>query len=90
MWVRRRSPGSITDEVESELAEFGYAVSLSDRLWMGGYRIYTPEALQVGNYTPQVARSVYTCAASRYAHVPDAGDFSFEAVLAQRGELRTH
>jgi hypothetical protein len=29
-------PGSINDEIESELALFGYAVALSDRLWIGG------------------------------------------------------
>jgi hypothetical protein len=32
-------PGSVNDETESELAAFGYAVSLSDRLWLGGFRI---------------------------------------------------
>ena len=30
-------PGSINDDVERELAVYGYAVALSDRLWLGGY-----------------------------------------------------
>jgi hypothetical protein len=29
-------PGSIDDEIECELALYGYAVSKSDRLWLGG------------------------------------------------------
>jgi hypothetical protein len=29
-------PDSINDEIESELAAYGYAVALSDRLWIGG------------------------------------------------------
>ena len=35
-------PGSISEEIESELASFGYGVGYSDRLWLGGYRIYSP------------------------------------------------
>src|ERR1035437_8834639 len=41
-------PGSINDQIESELAAFGYAVALSDRLWVGGYRVHTPESIQFG------------------------------------------
>src|ERR1035438_8418583 len=41
-------PGSVNDEIEMELAGFGYAVALSDRLWIGGYRIHTPESVQAG------------------------------------------
>ena len=29
--------GSVNYQIESELAAFGYAVALSDRLWIGGY-----------------------------------------------------
>ena len=29
-------PGSIDDQIESELAAWGYGVSTSDRLWLGG------------------------------------------------------
>lgn len=32
-------PGSVNDQIESELAAYGYAVALSDRLWIGGYRV---------------------------------------------------
>jgi len=32
-------PGSINDELESELATLGYAVAISERLWIGGSRI---------------------------------------------------
>lgn len=34
-------PGSITDELEVELAVHGYATGLSDRLWLVGYRVYS-------------------------------------------------
>jgi hypothetical protein len=80
-------PGSVSDEIEIELAVHGYAIGLSDRLWLGGYRVYSPESIAAGNYRPQVGCSVFTCAESRYAHVPDAGEFDIEAVLAERGEL---
>jgi hypothetical protein len=81
-------PGSINDEIESELAVFGYAVATSDHLWIGGYRVHTPESIQFGNYRPHVPPSIFTCASSRFAHVPDARDFDVEAVLAVRGEIR--
>jgi hypothetical protein len=80
-------PGSINDRIESELAEFGYAVALSDRLWIGGYRVHTPESIQFGNYRPYVPPSIFTCASSQFALVPDALDFDFEAVLEERGNL---
>lgn len=80
-------PGSVNDEIESELAAYGYAVALSDRLWIGGYRVHTPESVQAGNYTPHVPPSIFTCAASRFAHVPDAGDFDLETILHERGEI---
>lgn len=83
-------PGSVNDEIESELASFGYAVALSDRLWIGGYRIHTPESVQAGNYRPHVLPSIFTCASSLFAHVPDARDFNVEAVLEERGELRSN
>lgn len=79
-------PGSINDEIESQLAEFGYAVALSDRLWIGGYRVHSPESLRAGSYRPHVPPSNFTCIASRSAHVPDARDFDLEAVLEERGE----
>jgi hypothetical protein len=78
--------GSINDQIESELAAFGYAVALSDHLWFGGYRVHTPESIQFGNYMPYVPPSNFTCA-SQSAHVPDARDFDLEAVLEVRGEL---
>ena len=80
-------PGSISDEIESELAAFGYAVSLSDRLWIGGYRVHTPESIQFGNYRPYVPPSIFTCASSWSAHAPDARDFDLEAILEERGEI---
>ncbi len=79
-------PGSINDEIESELAAFGYAVALSDRLWIGGYRVHTPESIQFGNYRPYVPPSIFTCASSGSARVPDARDFDLEAVLEARGK----
>ena len=83
-------PGSINDEIESELAAYGYAVALSDRLWIGGYRVHSPESVQAGNYRPHVPPSNFTCVASRSAHVPDAHDFDLEAVLEERGEIRSN
>jgi hypothetical protein len=83
-------PGSINDEIESELAAYGYAVALSDRLWVGGYRVHSPESVQAGNYRPHVPPSNFTSIASRSAHVPDARDFNLEAVLEERGELRSN
>ena len=83
-------PGSVDDEIERELAEFGYAIGLSDARWFGGFRIYGPESIVAGNYRPHVPPSIFTCVASPYAHVPDAGDFNFEAILAERGELRSN
>jgi hypothetical protein len=83
-------PGSINDEIESELAAFGYAVALSDHLWIGGYRLHSPESIQFGNYRPYVPPSIFTCALSRFAHVPDARDFNLEAVLEERGEIRSN
>jgi hypothetical protein len=80
-------PGSINDEIESELAAFGYAVAISDRLWIGGYRVHTPESILFGNYRPHVPPSIFTCASSDSAHVPDARDFNVEAVLEERGEI---
>jgi hypothetical protein len=80
-------PGSVNDETESELAGFGYAVSFSDRLWLGGFRIYSPDSIQAGNYMPHVPPSIFTCMASQFAHVPDARDFDLNAVLEERGEL---
>lgn len=80
-------PGSINDQIESELAAFGYAVALSDRLWIGGFRVHTPESILFGNYRPHVPPSIFTCASARSAHVPDARDFDVEAVLEERGEI---
>ncbi len=80
-------PGSINDEIENQLAELGYAVALSDRLWVGGYRVHSPESVRAGNYRPHVPPSIFTCIASRSAHVPDAPDFDLEAVLEERGEI---
>ena len=80
-------PGSINDEIESELAAFGYAVACSDRLWIGGYRVHTPDSIQFGNYRPYVPPSIFTCASSRFAHVPDARDFDLATILEVRGEL---
>ena len=80
-------PGSVNEEIESELALYGYAVAQSDRLWLGGHRIYSPESVQAGNYIPHVPRSIFTCALSKFAHVPDAPDFDVEAVLEMRGEI---
>jgi hypothetical protein len=83
-------PDSITEEIESELAAWGYAVALSDRLWMGGYRVHTPESVQAGNYRPHVPPSIFTCASSGSAHVPDARNFDVEAILEERGELSSN
>lgn len=80
-------PGSINPAIESELAELGYAVALSDRLWLGAYRLHSPESILFGNYRPYVPPSSFTCIASQSARVPDAGDFDLEAVLEERGEL---
>jgi hypothetical protein len=80
-------PGSINDQIESALAAYGYAVALSDRLWVGGYRVHSPESIQFGNYRPHVPPSIFTCMASQFAHVPDARDFNLEAVLEERGVL---
>ena len=80
-------PGSVNDEIETELAVLGYAVSLSDRLWFGGFRIYSPESIQAGNYMLHIPPSIFTCASSRSAHVPDARDFDLNAVLEERGVL---
>jgi hypothetical protein len=83
-------PGSIDDETECELAVYGYAVAHSDRLWLGGYRVYSPECIQAGNYRSHVPPSIFTCASSKFAHVPDARDFDVEAVLEMRGEIRSN
>lgn len=80
-------PGSINDELESELAALGYAIAKSDRLWLGGYRIHSPESIRFGNYRPYVSPTIFTCEASWRARVPDAGDFDLEAILAERGEI---
>lgn len=80
-------PGSINNEIEIELATLGYAVSRSDRLWIGGFRVHTPESILFGNYRPYVPPSIFTCASSWSAHVPDARDLNLEAVLGERGEL---
>jgi len=83
-------PGSIDDEIECDLAVYGYAVAYSDRLWLGGYRVHSPESIQAGNYRPHVPPSIFTCASSKFAHVPDARDFDVEAVLELRGEIRSN
>jgi hypothetical protein len=83
-------PGSINDETESDLATLGYAVARSDHLWIGGYRVHTPESIQAGNYRPYVSPSIFTRVAPRFAHVPDASDFDLEAVLEARGELQSN
>jgi hypothetical protein len=83
-------PGSVDDEIEMELARFGYAVARSDRLWVGGYRIHTPESVHAGNYRMYVPPSIFTCASARFAFVPDAFDFNLDAVLEERGELRSN
>jgi len=80
-------PGSITDEAESELAVWGYAVASSDRLWVGGYRLHSPESIRAGNFRLYVPPSVFTCASSASARVPDADDFDVEAILEERGEI---
>ena len=80
-------PDAIDDEIECELAVYGYAVTQSDRLWLGGYRIYSPESILAGNYRPHVPPSIFTCASSKFALVPDAEDFDVEAVLEMRGEI---
>ena len=83
-------PGSINEETESDLATLGYAVARSDHLWIGGYRVHTPESIQAGNYRPYVSPSIFTRVAPRFAHVPDASDFDLEAVLEARGELQSN
>ena len=83
-------PGSIDDETECELAVYGYAVAHSDRLWLGGYRVHSPESIQAGNYRSHVPPSIFSCASSKFAHVPDARDFDLDAVLEERGELPSH
>ena len=80
----------VDEEIEIELAEYGYAVGLSDAMWFGGYRIYGPESIAAGNYRLHVTPSVFTCADARYAHVPDAGDFDFGAVMKIRGRLEVN
>lgn len=80
-------PGSVNDEIECELADYGYVVALSDQLWLGGYRVHTPESIQAGNYMPHVPSSISTSASSQFAHVPDARDFDMNAILKIRGEL---
>ena len=80
-------PDSINDKIESQLAAYGYAVALSDRLWIGGYRVHSPESVQAGNYRLHVPPSNFTCIASTSTHVPDARDFDLEAVLEERGEI---
>jgi len=66
---------------------WGYAVALSDRLWVGGYRLHSPESVRAGNYQLHVPPSTFTRASSGSAHDPDAGDFDVEAILAERGEI---
>jgi len=83
-------PGSINDETESELAALGYACAKSDHLWFGGNRLHTPESIQFVNYRSYVPPSIFTCLASQFAHVPDAGDFDLEALLEARGELQSN
>jgi hypothetical protein len=83
-------PGSIDDETECTLAMYGYAVARSDRLWVGGYRVHSPESVQAGNYIPHVPQTIFTCALSKFAHVPDAPDFNVEAVLEMRGEIQSN
>lgn len=83
-------PGSINDEIESELAAYGYAIARSDKMWIGGYRIHSPESILFGNYRPYVPPSNFTCVASQSVRVPDARDFDLEAVLEERGELPSH
>ncbi len=83
-------PGSVDDEIESELAVYGYAIAHSDRLWLGRYRVHSPESIQAGNYQPHVPPSIFTCASSKFAHVPDARDFDVEAVLQMRGKIRSN
>ena len=83
-------PGSIYDEVECELAVYGYAVAQSDRLWLGGYRVHSPESIQAGNYRSHVPPSIFTCASAKFARVPDARDFDVEAVLEMRGEIQSN
>ena len=80
-------PSSINDDLESQLAELGYAVALSDRLYLGGYRLHSPESVLAGNYRPHVPPSNFTCIASRSIRVPEARDFDLEAILEERGEL---
>jgi len=80
-------PDSINDELEGDLAAWGYACAKSDRLWIGGYRIHSPESVRAGNYRPYVPPSIFTCALSESAHVPDAGDFDLNAILEVRGEI---
>lgn len=83
-------PDSINDEIECELAVYGYAVARSDRMWIGGYRVYSPESIRFGNYRPYVPPSNFTHTVSPSARVPDAGDFDIEAVLEIRGELTSN
>ncbi len=80
-------PGSISDELESELAALGYAASVSERLWIGGIRIYSPDSIKSGHFRLYVPPSIFSCATSVSAHVPDAGDFDVDAILEQRGEI---
>jgi hypothetical protein len=83
-------PGSINEEIEAELAVYGYAVARSERLWLGGFRIYSPESVRAGNYIPHVPPSIFTCALSKFTELPDAPDFDVDAVLGMRGEIRSN
>lgn len=82
--------GCLDEGAESELACFGYAIGFSEARWLGGYRIYAPESIAAGNYRPYVPPSVFTCADSRNARIPEARDFDFEAVLRERGIIPTN
>ena len=55
-----------------------------------GYRVHSRESIQFGNYRSYVPPSIFTCAASRFAHVPDARDFDLKSVLEVRGELTSN
>jgi hypothetical protein len=78
-------PGLITPETEIELAEAGYACGTSDHLWLGGVRIYSPEAILYGLVQHHVPASIFTAPPPKHARIPEARpDFPINAILEMR------
>lgn len=89
-------PPLITPEIEQTLLTHGFAVGKSDRLWIDGWRVYSPRAVRAGLYQSYIPPSNFTCVASPEVRIPsieeieviEGSESLIEILIRMRGKPR--